>query len=114
MIHLTEAAADRIREILIEKELPETAGMRFGVKGGGCSGFEYHVELVESPRRFDMPSKHDQVFVSNGVRLLVDKKSLLFINGVTVDWKEHQFGHSFVYTNPNAEGTCGCGISFAV
>ena len=114
MLILTENAAERIKGLLKDRGLPETAGMRFGVKGGGCSGFEYQVDVVESPRKFDMPSRHDKVFVSEGVRLLIDQKSLLFLDGMTVDWVEHNFGHSFTYTNPNATGTCGCGTSFAI
>ena len=114
MINLTDPAATRIKAILAEKGLPETAGMRFAAKGGGCAGFEYHVEVFEKPRQFDLPSRHDHAFVSNGIRILVDKKSLLFLDEMTVDWQERQFGHSFVYSNPTATGSCGCGISFAV
>lgn len=114
MITLTDAAAERIKQLLAERDLPETAGMRFGVKGGGCAGFEYSVDIVESPRVFDMPSKHDTVYVSNGVRLVVDDKSRVFLEGMEIDWVMENFGHSFVYNNPNADGTCGCGISFSV
>jgi len=76
MIKISERAANKVKEILTERGLPETAGLRFAIKGGGCSGFEYVVDLVESPRKFDMPSRHDKVFVDNGTRVLVDKKSL--------------------------------------
>ena len=113
-ITLTEQAAGKVKEILAERQLPETAGLRFAIKGGGCSGFEYIVDLVDSPRKFDMPGRHDKVFVSNGARVLVDKKSLLFLDGTEIDWKEQEFGHSFTYTNPNASGVCGCGTSFSV
>jgi len=113
-IDLTERAAEKLREILEQKGLPEKAGLRFGIKGGGCSGFEYTVDLEANPRRFDMPRRHDKVFVSQGARILVDKKSLLFLDGTTIDWSEHEFGHSFTYENPNASGVCGCGTSFAV
>ncbi|MBL4845481.1 MAG: iron-sulfur cluster assembly accessory protein [Planctomycetes bacterium] len=113
-ITLSDRAAVKVREILAERGLPETAGLRFAIKGGGCSGFEYVVDLVTSPRKFDMPSRHDKVFVTSGTRLLVDKKSLLFLDGTEIDWEEQEFGHSFTYTNPNASGTCGCGTSFSV
>ena len=113
-ISMTERAATKVQEILSERGLPATAGLRVGIKGGGCSGFEYVVDLVKSPRKFDMPSRHDKVFVSNGARVLVDKKSLLFLQGTEIDWEEQEFGHSFVYTNPNAKGICGCGTSFSV
>lgn len=113
-IALTEKAATKIKEILQKKGLPSTAGLRFGVKGGGCSGFEYVVDVEANPRKFEMPGKSDQVFVSHGARILVDKKSYLFLNGMEIDWEEQQFGHSFTYKNPNAKGVCGCGTSFSV
>jgi len=113
-IELSERAAERVKLILEERGLPATAGLRFAIKGGGCSGFEYVVDLVDSPRKFDMPGRFDKVFVSNGARILVDKKSLLFLDGTTIDWEEHEFGHNFTYENPNAKGVCGCGTSFSV
>jgi iron-sulfur cluster assembly protein len=113
-VSLSERAAIKVKDILTKKGLPSTAGLRFGVKGGGCSGFEYVVDVEANPRKFDMPAKGDQVFVSNGARILVDKKSYLYLNGVEIDWQEQPFGHSFTYTNPNAKGVCGCGTSFSV
>ena len=113
-VTLTERAAEKVQELLRGKGLPETAGIRFGVKGGGCSGFEYTADLESSPRKFDMPGRDDKVFVSNGTRIVVDKKSYLFLNGVEVDWETNRFGHTFIYNNPNAKGVCGCGISFSV
>ena len=113
-VSLSEVAADKILKILKEQDLPATAGLRFGIKGGGCSGFEYFIDVEPSPRKFDMPSSSDVVFVSNGVRILVDKKSLLFMDGTVIDWEEHNLGHQFIYSNPNATGTCGCGTSFAI
>ena len=113
-ITMTERAASRVKEILEERGLPNKAGLRFAIKGGGCSGFEYVVDLVDKPRKFDMPGRHDKVFVSNGARILVDKKSLLFLDGTQIDFEEQEFGHAFTYTNPNASGVCGCGTSFSV
>lgn len=113
-ITFTPEAAEKVKDILQERGLPETAGLRFGIKGGGCSGFEYVVDIVDSPRKFDMPSRHDKVFVSHGARVLIDKKSLLFLDGTEIGWEPQDFGHSFTYTNPNATGICGCGTSFAV
>ena len=113
-ITITESAAAKLKSILQERELPDTAGLRFAVKGGGCSGFEYVVEVEENSRKFEMPTRGDKVFVSHGARILVDKKSLLFLDGTEIDWEEKPFGHSFVYKNPNAAGVCGCGISFSV
>lgn len=113
-ITMSERAAAKVKEILQERGLPDTAGLRFAIKGGGCSGFEYVVDLEPNPRKFDMPGRFDKVFVSNGARILVDKKSYLFLNGVEIDWEEQRFGHAFTYRNPNAKGVCGCGTSFAV
>ena len=113
-ITVSDAAANRIKSILEERGLPATAGLRIGIKGGGCSGFEYVVDLVKQARKFDMPSRHDQVFVSNGARILIDRKSLLFLDGTEIGWTEQEFGHSFTYENPNAKGICGCGTSFSV
>lgn len=113
MISLTENAANRIKELFKEKSLPETAAIRFSVKGGGCSGFSMEVKL-EQPRRYDMANRFDNKFISNGIRILVDKKSLLFLDGTAVDWEQTQFGHKFKYDNPQATGWCGCQESFAV
>lgn len=112
MIHLTEAAANRIKELFKEESRPETSAIRFLVKGGGCAGFEFDVDL-EPPRKFDMAGKHDNKFLSKDVRILVDSKSLIFLTGMTVDFEKTRFGHRFVYNNPNASGYCGCGTSFS-
>ena len=110
---ITDSCASRIKT-LRETEGNDGLMLRIAVSGGGCSGFEYVVDLVKSPRKFDMPSRHDKVFVSNGARVLIDKKSLLFLEGTQIDWAEQEFGHSFTYENPNAKGICGCGTSFSV
>ncbi len=113
-ITVTSAAAERVKKVLDDRGLPPTAGLRVAIKGGGCSGFEYTVEIVEQPRKLDMPSRFEQVFVSNGTRILVDRKSLLFLDGTEIGWEKQEFGHSFTYQNPNANGLCGCGTSFSV
>jgi iron-sulfur cluster assembly protein len=110
MINLTESAATYLRSQLDDPR----AGVRFAVKGGGCSGFEYDVKIESASRVFDLPKKGDKIFVSRGVRIVVDAKSLIFLDGASVDWKEHNLGHQLVFDNPNSTGTCGCGISFAV
>ena len=83
MINLTEDASNKFLTIFKNKELPENSAIRFTVKGGGCSGFTLDVQ-IEPPRRFDMARRADDKFVSNDVRILVDKKSLLFLDGMTV------------------------------
>ena len=113
MITLTEDASNRFKMIFKEKDLPPNSAVRFTVKGGGCSGFTLDVD-IEPPRRFDMARRHDSKFISNDVRILVDKKSLLFLEGTTVKYVKQPFGHKFTYDNPNATGVCGCGESFSV
>ena len=108
-ITLSDRARSEIIK-LIEKEnlSQEKAGLRFGLKAGGCSGFEYHCELAKEA------DKYDEVFNFDGVKVFVDKKSLLFANGTHIDYKRALMGAGFQFNNPNATGTCGCGTSFAV
>jgi len=108
-ITITETAATKIKELISEYDLPvETTGLRFGIVGGGCSGFEYKFELSENPE------KTDQVFEQSGAKLFCDKKSYLFLNGVQLDYQKSVMSQGFVVTNPNAKGGCGCGKSFSV
>jgi iron-sulfur cluster assembly protein len=113
MINLTPEAANYILKAFKEKGLPEQSAVRFIVKGGGCSGFTLEV-LLEPPKKFEMPRRSDTTYTSSGVRILVDKKSDLFVDGMTVKLKQHQFGHKLEFDNPNATGICGCGESFAI
>jgi len=110
MVTLTEAAANFIKA----KLLSPLGGVRFNVTGGGCSGFEYGVEMEHASRVFELPKKDDKVFLSEGVRIVVDKKSLMFLDGMSVDLVEENLGHRLVFNNPNSSGTCGCGTSFSI
>ena len=112
MIELTLGAAQQVQKLIEDQEMPVNSGVRFSVKGGGCSGFEYHVELA-GPVKFELPKTTEKVFVSHGVRVIVDDRSLMFLTGSTVDWKSQNLGYSFVFDNPNSTGTCGCGVSFS-
>jgi len=104
---LTETAAREIRTIIDQQELnPETVRLRVGVKGGGCSGFSYILDLTENAR------DSDELFDQHGVKLICDPKSYLYLNGVTIDFKDEVMGRGFVFNNPNASSTCGCGSSF--
>jgi len=106
---LSETAAKEIQHIIKDQELDaEKVCLRVGVKGGGCSGFSYLLDLTESRK------ETDEVFVQHGIRLIVDPKSLLYLNGVTVDFKDEVMGRGFVFNNPNATSSCGCGSSFSV
>jgi iron-sulfur cluster assembly protein len=106
---LTETAAKEILHIIKEQELDaEKVCLRVGVKGGGCSGFSYLLDLTESRK------DTDEEFVQHGIRIIVDPKSLLYLGGVTVDFKDEIMGRGFVFSNPNATSSCGCGSSFSV
>ncbi len=106
---LSETAAREIKTIIEQQELDaETVCLRVGVKGGGCSGFSYVLDLTE--KRKDS----DEVFEQHGIRLICDPKSLLYLGGTTVDFKDEIMGRGFVFNNPNASSSCGCGSSFAV
>jgi len=105
---ITEAAADRVKAVISENDLPHTAGIRASVVEGGCSGFNYQVEIVEAPQ------PNDLILDRHGARVFVDPDSMPVITGMTIDWKSSMQESRFVFHNPNATGTCGCGVSFSV
>lgn len=105
-IELTAAAASRMRDFLAKN--PAAPGVRFGIKRTGCSGFGYTVDLAQ------VVSADDQVFDLDGVKLVVDTKSLPFVDGTRIDFAREGLGAAFVFHNPNATGGCGCGESFTV
>ena len=111
-IMLSETAAKEIRKIIDDqgKEgafAPEKAKLRVGVKGGGCSGFSYTLDLVEEEK-----GETDEELEAHGVKILCDMKSLIYLSGVEIDFKDEVMGRGFVFKNPNATSTCGCGSSF--
>jgi iron-sulfur cluster assembly protein len=104
---LTETAAREIRTIIEREELDASkVCLRVGVKGGGCSGFSYLLDLTETQK------ETDEIFEQHGIRIVCDPKSLLYLAGVTVDFRDELMGRGFVFNNPNATSTCGCGSSF--
>ena len=106
-IHLTETAAREIQTIIEQQELDaENIRLRVGVKGGGCSGFSYLLDLTEQQR------EADEAFEEHGIKIVCDPKSYLYLNGTTIDFKDEVMGRGFVFGNPNATSTCGCGSSF--
>jgi iron-sulfur cluster assembly protein len=106
-IHVTDQAAQKIRETL-EREGYSEGGLRLGVRGGGCSGLNYVM-------RFESGQKPgDKVFDLDGAKVFVDFKSLLYLRGMTLDWKGSLMQEGFIFENPNAKSTCSCGISFTV
>ena len=108
-IHITDAAVRAAFDTMAGDGLSaETTYLRVGVKAGGCSGFSYQLEFTQDRR------EQDAVIERGGVRLLVDPKSESFLKGTELDWSGGLNGKGFVFTNPNATGTCGCGESFSV
>ena len=105
MVTLTPRAADEVRSLLARKHLPQGC-LRFYVYGGGCSGLTYGMDIV------DAPGENDVQFVSEGVSIAVDAKSLPYVDGSTIDFTEGLMGGGFQVENPNAAGSCGCGTSF--
>jgi len=106
---LTELAAKEVRTIVASQELDtEKVRLRIGVKGGGCSGFSYLLDLTETQK------DTDEVFEQHGIKIIIDPKSLLYLAGVTIDFKDEIMGRGFVFNNPNASSSCGCGSSFSV
>lgn len=107
-VKLSESAAKEIRKIVADQELDaEKIRLRVGVKGGGCSGFSYLLDLTESQK------ETDECFEVHGIKVICDPKSLLYLSGVTIDFKDELMGRGFVFNNPNATSTCGCGSSFS-
>jgi iron-sulfur cluster assembly protein len=105
-VGLTARAADQVRKLMQENKLPETYGLRLGVKGGGCSGLSYVLGFDAAAR----PTDH--VFEKEGVRIFVDPKSLFYISGTVLDFSDGLNGRGFTFNNPKATRTCGCGSSF--
>jgi iron-sulfur cluster assembly protein len=107
-IFLSEKAAQQINKIRQENNIPETHTLRVGVKGGGCSGFTYVLG-------FDSELKPtDKIFDIHGIKVAIDPKSLFFLSGTELDFQDGLNGKGFVFNNPNAAKTCGCGNSFGV
>jgi iron-sulfur cluster assembly protein len=107
MIEITETAARKIRTLMAKQGI-EDGGLRVGVKGGGCSGLSYTFAWEKEPRL------GDEVFEgADGAKIFVDKKSLLYLNGTVLDYDTNLVSKGFVFQNPNAKGTCGCGTSFS-
>ncbi len=107
-ISLTETARQEIKKIMSENSVPENYGLRVGVKGGGCSGLTYTLG-------FDAESKEgDTILELKDVKLFVDGKSLFYLTGTELDFSSGLNGKGFLFNNPNATKTCGCGESFGV
>ena len=105
MIQITETAAQKIQTLMAKQGIDD-GGLRVGVKGGGCSGLSYTFAWEKEPRL------GDEVFEEHGAKIFVDRKSFLFLNGTTLDYDTALLSRGFVFNNPNAKHSCGCGSSF--
>ena len=108
MISMTERAVKEIRRIIADQNLPAQTALRVGVRGGGCSGFSYTLGFD------DQIGEVDQVNEVEGVRVVCDPKSFLYLSGTQIDFEDTLMGRGFKFGNPNAEKSCGCGESFSV
>lgn len=107
-IVLTPKAISEVKKIKSENNIPDDYVLRVGVKGGGCSGLSYTLGFDSEIKESDNITDHD------GVKLIVDWKSILYLNGTTIDFSDGLMGKGFVFNNPTAKKTCGCGSSFGV
>jgi len=105
MIQVTPKAVQKIKEAFAEHSV--NGGLRLGVQGGGCSGLSYLFRLETQPR------PNDNVYEFDGVKIFIDPKSLLYLDGMTLDYKESLLHSGFAVENPNAQKSCGCGASFS-
>ena len=107
VMRLSDAAASRIKDILARSDRP-IAGVRIGVKNGGCAGMSYTMEYA------DAVAPHDEVVEDKGVRLLIDQKAVLFLLGTEMDFRADKLTEGFVFLNPNQTSACGCGESVSI
>jgi len=107
-IQVTEKAIAKIRSVLQKEGIsPAEGGLRLGVQGGGCSGLSYNIRFDTQPR------ERDRVFQFEDVRVFVDPKSFIYLQGMTLDYQETLMQQGFVFVNPNSTKSCGCGSSFS-
>mgnify|MGYP001574330745 CR=1 FL=1 len=107
-IRITDKAVRQVRRLMEDNGIPAAHGLRLGVKGGGCSGLSYVLAFDEQPK------EKDHVLQINGVTVYIDPKSLFYLSGTELDFSDGLNGKGFVFNNPQATKTCGCGSSFGV
>src|SRR5688572_13940758 len=107
VVTLTDAAAERVRQIMAKAERP-VVGLRVGVKNGGCAGMEYTMEWAEEQKPFD------EVVEDKGVKVLIDAKAIMFLLGTQMDFQTTSLKSGFVFNNPNQTSACGCGESVQI
>ena len=106
-LQLSDNAIKQVKQLKSAQNLPETVFLRMGVKGGGCSGMSYQLEFDSEV------GPHDKEFEIDGVKVVCDKKSYLYLNGTTLDYVMQGLTGGFTFVNPNAKSACGCGTSFS-
>lgn len=106
IINITEPAIAEFKRLLADKSVPAGHGLRVGVKGGGCAGFSYILG-------FDNPTDQDEAFELDGLPVLVDRAHAMYLQGIEIDYQNDLNARGFIFNNPNASKTCGCGTSFA-
>ena len=107
IIIITPRALEHIKEIFSKEQKGIDTGLRLGVVGGGCSGLSYKIDFSEKKEK-------DNIIELDGINIFIDPKSSIYLKGVTLDFKDGLNGKGFVFENPNATNTCGCGESFSV
>lgn len=105
-VNLTQRAARQVRKIIEEEHIPEDHLLRIAVEGGGCSGLSYALG-------FDKKTSDDEQYVTESVQVIIDKRHLLYLSGISIDFSDGLDARGFVFNNPNATSTCGCGTSFS-
>jgi iron-sulfur cluster assembly accessory protein len=108
MVELTPIAITKVKEIL-QQQNPQPTGLRVAVVGGGCSGFSYHMAFENQ-----LNENADNVYEFEGLKVMVDQMSEMYLDGITIDYVESIEGSGFKFNNPNVKSTCGCGSSFSV
>ena len=106
-VSFTDSSRNELTRLIQQDGFDKSQKLRIGVKGGGCSGMSYVLG-------FDLPMEHDEVFEINGISCIMNKSHLMYLHGMQIEWKNDLNARGFVFTNPNASKTCGCGTSFAV
>lgn len=107
-VFVSPAAVEEVKARLVKRGTPQ-GFLRLGIKGGGCSGFSYALQFEDGT-----PKERDVVFQIEGVNVVVDKKSLVYLNGCTLEWEKTLLHQGFKFNNPNEKSKCGCGHSFSV
>lgn len=105
-VKLTEGAVTQLKKIMVDQKVGDNHGLRVGVKGGGCSGFTYILG-------FDEKKENDDEFMSNGLRVLMNKAHAIYLVGIEIDFLDGLQNRGFTFNNPNATESCGCGTSFS-